>query len=104
MARCSCSSNTHADAKNPLRQNYCNENLECHHNISSNRNEYVNVSSMFRRTCEFSKLKALLHCFVLNVKTIPKQSARNVAKCNIFDHASRILKINLLRDKFQQIA
>ena len=49
MVRCSCSGNTHAHAKNPLRQNYCNENLECHHNISSNRNEYVNVSSMFRR-------------------------------------------------------
>ena len=36
---------------------------------------------------------------LLNVKMIARQVARNVAQCNIPDHATQILKMNLLQDK-----
>ena len=39
--------------------------------------------------------------FFSTSKTIARQVARNVAQCNIPDHATRILKINSLRDKLQ---
>ena len=37
--------------------------------------------------------------FLLNVKTIAKQVVKNVAECDIPDHATPLLKIKSLRDK-----